>query len=299
MSPLTNLLPLVLIGLAGFFAAKVKLLDQGQTDALSKVCFTLLIPIFLFNSTYHADLSEQISVSWFLSFYLPVAFLMLLVYGWHRFRLKASASQSAIAALVASYSNTVIVAIPILNSLFSPEIAARAFVLIAFHGAIVFTLTEGFIHQFKLNTLLHGFKNPVVMSILAGLLCNLMAVPLPELLIQPMTQLSKGAIPLALLALGAAMAFMPIRGNRTHSFSLSLVKLFLLPTLVYISSAYLFGLTEAQVIIVVLLSASPTAAVSFLLAVRHNSYQEVAGSTVVLSTLLALVSHLFWLTILL
>ena len=298
MQTFSLLAPLIFICLFGFMAIKIGLLNKTHSDALSKICFNVLLPLFLFRSTYLTDLDANISLSWFLSFYLPVVASFVLVFVINRHLINKNAGNATMRALVANYSNTVLIAIPILASLLPQQVAGQAFVLIGLHSAILFTLTEILLHGRGLKTILAGLNNPIVLSISLGLICNLIQLPIPKLVLQPMQLLSQSAIALALFGLGASMNFLPIRGNRTTALLLSLHKLLLLPFAVFVLGAYGLDLNAQQLLISVLLTASPTGAAAFLVATQHEECQDVAATTVVLSTLLCPFTYLVWIQLL-
>ena len=182
MHTVTLLIPFIAICLMGYGAIRFGLLTQTHSDALAKICFNILIPLFLFRSTYLTDLDTNISFTWFLSFYLPVIACFIFVYGVCRYTLKRGTASATIKALVGNYSNTVLIAIPILASVLPLEVAGQGFVIIGLHSAILFTLTELLMRGISPKAILGGLNNPIVVSIFAGLFCNLIDLPIPELL---------------------------------------------------------------------------------------------------------------------
>lgn len=107
--------PLIIIGFIGFLLAKNAWFDKAQIDTLTKFTFNLAIPAFLFQQLANADLST-INLNIYAAFYLPA----LLVYGcawalnyyFHQ-HLQHDLPASAVYALGASYSNNVIVGMPV------------------------------------------------------------------------------------------------------------------------------------------------------------------------------------------
>jgi predicted permease len=296
MQTLLLILPLIIIAFSGYLSVKLKLFNKAQIDALTHICFTLLLPIFLFNTTYHADLSSQLSLSWFAAFYLPVITVFFLVYLFNkRFYASESAGQRA---LTATYSNTVLVSIPILYFYLPIEVAGLAFVLIAFHSALLFSVTELLGEGTGIKNLLKATKNPIVLSILSGFAFNLFNIPIPELLFEPLVKLSQSAISLALFGLGASIYFLPVRGNIKLSLILTSAKLFVLPMLVFIFAHYVLYLTDIQTFIAVLLTASPTGVGAYIMAKKNGVGEEVAATTVVISTLICPLTYIFWLSFL-
>jgi len=299
MQTLILLTPFIVICLLGYLSIRSGLLEKAHSDALAKICFNILIPLFLFRSTYLTDLETNISLSWFLSFYIPVILSFLALFGLNRHMFRRTSASATIRALVGNYSNTVLIAIPILASLLPLEVAGQGFVIIALHSAILFTLTEVLLHGRSVRAILGGLNNPIVLSIFAGLFCNLIGLPISELVLQPFALLSQSAIALALFGLGASMNFLPVKGNRTTALLLSMNKLMLLPLFVYLLGTFVLELNSEQLLISVVLTASPTGAASFLIASQHNEGQDIAATTVVLSTMLCPLTYLVWLQVLL
>jgi len=289
--------PLAAICLLGFLSVKTKLFNKTQIDSLSAICFNLLIPLYLFKTTYKTDLSAQLSTSWFLSFYLPVVSYFLLVFLFNRFKGKLTA-KAALESLAASYSNTVLIAIPIMFYYLPEQSAGRAFILIAFHSAILFSLTELLVNNTGYKTIIKTLKNPIVLSILGGLSVNLAGIPISDHILNPVTTLSSSAIPLALFGLGASMYFLPIKGNRILALSYSLSKLLILPLMVFLLATFGLSLNKEQVFISVLLAASPTGVGAYIMATKYQNSENIAATTVVFSTVLAPITYWLWIEVL-
>ncbi len=294
METVTIILPLAIICFLGFLSIKLAWFEKHHVTAISALCFSFLIPLFLFRSTSQADLSAALSLSWFTSFYSAFLILFFGVFGFYRHFLKVSSSDASLAALAGTYSNTVLISIPVLVGLLGEQTAGQAFVLIAFHSAILFTLTEVFIRKLSIGNFVNSLKNPIVLSIAGGLSFNLMGLTIPEWILTPMTMLSSSAIPLALFGLGASMSLLPLKGNRSAALVLSSVKLLVLPLLGYLITTFVFGLTGDARLIIVLLLASPTGVNAFIMASKHKTQEGLCATTVVFSTILCIVSIAFW-----
>ncbi len=293
------ILPLAIICLLGYLTVRFKLFNKAQMDSLSVICFSFLVPVFLFKTTYQTDLNIALSGQWFLAFYIPVIISFFAVLFLNKSVFKQQRDHATLGALSATYSNTVLVAIPIIASSLSAAAAGSAFVLIAFHSAVLFTLTELFVNRSGLNTLIKAGKNPIVLSILGGFSFNLLEIPISSILLEPIGTLSASAIPLALFGLGASMYFMPFKGNRKIAFTYSVHKLIFLPAMVYVLAQHMFNLSTEQVFIAVILTASPTGVGAYIMATKHQAANDISASTVVLSTVLCTISYLFWIGFLL
>ncbi|MEJ6475499.1 AEC family transporter [Pseudoalteromonas piscicida] len=296
MSPFEILFPLIFIVLSGFFSAKSGFIPVKQLDGLRTFIFNLCIPLLLFSSMLKADLSNLAAGPLLLSFYLPVALTYLLLYTFLLNLLKCPKADGASLALGGTYSNTVLVGLPVILMALGEQAGAMVFMIITFHSLMLFFMTFSLAanNQNKIDTLKPLLLNPIVVSITCGLVFNLAQVELPNLLMESVSWLAQPAIPGALFMLGASLLQYGVKGQLKGALWLSMVKLVLLPALVYYFATFL-GLTTQQVQVVTLMSASPLGVNAYLVARQLDSQQATLAATVVLSTLLSTVSLTVWL----
>jgi len=140
------------------------------------------------------------------------------------------------------------------------------------------------------------FKIPVIYAAVIGLALNLFGVRLPELAINSLDLIALMAIPLVLIVLG---------------YNLSKVKLASLPTtflasflrmgvglLLGLLTANLFNLEGIFKVVVILVSAMPSAVNTSILATKYDNEADLVSSVVFVTTLISLVSIPFLLNIL-
>lgn len=307
MSIISIIIPLILVALLGFFCAKSQWLNRTQIDALSKFTFYLSIPAFLFYQMAQANFSEQISFALFSAFYLPILCCYCIAWLSHYFIIERKnpslTAGSAVFSLGASYSNTVIIGLPILLTLFGEKVLGIIFLIITFHSALLFTLTSA-ISSFSANgknsfnakeIIKQNIKNPLVVSISTGLVVNLLGIELPSLFGDTLMLMGKPAITLALFILGASLTYYQVR-DKVFAISIaSLIKLILLPALVLLTSQVLFKLSPLSVTVLVILSACPTGVNAYLIAKTHQQEQQTVAGTVVMTTLLSMITIPLWL----
>ena len=299
--------PLVFIVLCGYLSSRSAFLSQLHVAGLSKFTFYISVPAFLFLNMSNANLQGSVSLDGFLSFYLPVLFTFSLALAIDRFYLSKNKSyeRHSVFALGSSYSNTVLVGLPIIIAALGEQMMGIVFMIITFHSALLFTLTflisakdnnTAFSWpQFSKNMLL----NPVVLSISCGIAVNLSGLPLFADLKSGLLLLGQPALPCALFVLGANLAFYKVSDNWQAALVATLVKLFLLPCLVLLMGYYVFELDTQLLNVLVLLSASPLGVNAYLIACQIKQHQATLASTVVLSTVLSVISFTFWLSVLL
>ncbi|GAA0823921.1 AEC family transporter [Colwellia asteriadis] len=335
---ITIILPLILVALLGLICAKSQWLSRQQIEALSKFTFFVTIPAFLFYQMSHADFNQPINLGLFAAFYLPV----LICYGlawfvnnsitFERSKLIASKraknelganklentstvssnilakkrhSASALFALGASYSNTVIIGLPVLLLVIGEQVITTVFLIVTFHSALLFLLTSVITARssndlFRWQSfVINNVKNPLILSITLGALVNVLAIELPPSINDTLHLLGKPAITLALFVLGASLSFYTISGKLKLLYLATLTKLVLLPSLVWFFASIVFNLSEFTTTVLVILSASPTGVNAYLVAKNEKQQQAVVAGTVVMSTIFSIITLPLWLSLLL
>jgi len=300
MAIFTLISPLIMVGLLGFILAKSNWFNKGQVDALSKFTFNIAIPAFLFQQLANADMST-INLNIYCAFYLPLLLVYSLAwtinYYFHQ-HLKRDLPASAVYAFGASYSNNVIVGMPIALMVLGEQVLPTIFLVISLHSALLIGMTSMLavnIKQFNWWIFLkQTFYNPLLIAITGGFIVNLMTIKLPVIVNNSLLLLGKPAITLALFLLGASLAFYKIRNEVKFIVTASLLKLVLLPTLILLTSHFIFQLSALTTMTLVILSASPTGVNAYLIAKQHAKHQETIAGIVVITTLMSIVSIPLW-----
>ncbi|GAA5131590.1 AEC family transporter [Thalassotalea piscium] len=314
MNIIEIILPLALICFLGYGCAKHSWLSKADIDAISKLTFKLLIPAFLFQKMATTELAGNVNINYFFAFYGPLLFsysiAYLINYSFHTEH-KTHSAPSSVFALGASYSNTVIVGIPVLIAAFGDNSISLVFLIITFHSALLFTLTsvlainsqrqndpnkvkDAIWHKLAQQTLL----NPLVASITLGLIVNLLPISLPAVLNNTLILLGSPAIALALFLLGCSLTFYRIKQQKYFITFATIMKLIVLPALVYITSKHLLKLPYEVICTLVIISACPTGVNAYLIAKIQNIQRETVAGTIVASTLCCLITLPCWLWLL-
>jgi hypothetical protein len=96
-------------------------------------------------------------------------------------------------------------------------------------------------------------------------------------------------LPLALICIGGTLTLASLRASSGIAISASLMKMVWLPLLATLG-AWLWGFRDAQLAILFLYFASPTAAASFVMARAVNGNHQLAAAIIVITTLVAAVT---------
>jgi len=293
--------PLILVGLVGFISTKTRWLNKVQIDTLTKFAFNLCIPAFLFQKLVNTDLAN-LDIKIYAAFYLPVLLVYLIAgfanYLFHQ-KYQTDTAASAVYALAASYSNNVIVGIPVVMMVLGEQALAIVFLVVSLHSAMLFGICSALTSKaasFNWQTFIkQTFYNPLIIAILSGFIFNLLAIELPYVIDKSLSLIGRPAISLALFILGASLTFYRIKDEIKFIFFASILKLLILPLTVYLSAHYIFDFEKTIVTTLVLLSACPTGVNAYLIAKQQIQHQQPAACTVVATTVASIITIPFWL----
>jgi predicted permease len=138
--------------------------------------------------------------------------------------------------------------------------------------------------------------NPVIISALAGITASALALPIPLVIQRSLDILSGLALPTALLLIGASLSLPSIRASLTTILGAVGIKLFFLPgigLLLY----QLFQVAPEDYLPGLILLASPTATVAYVMAREMRGDADFAVAAISASTLLSAASFSFWLVL--
>ncbi|GIU07956.1 MULTISPECIES: AEC family transporter [unclassified Shewanella] len=307
MSTISIIFPLLFMASLGYLLTAKGPFTKEHIAGISLFTFYISIPAFLFINMYQADLRTSFDIAVLSSFYLPVIAVFGLSAGFYYWLTPKDADRkgkSAVYALGCSYSNTILVGLPVIVGALGQQMMGKVFAVITFHSALLFSLT--FIFSKKLNNDGAGawkfskgiIFNPIVLSISAGLILNLFEFPLDINLFNSLHLLSEPALSCALFVLGANLSFYKIAKDWHLALIASAVKLLLLPLCVYGVGRFVFSVEGDPLVLLVLLSASPLGVNAYLVAMQVQAQQVVIASTVVMSTVLSVFTMSLWLTLL-
>ncbi len=300
------IIPILLLIALGYILGKINFLSENQSDGLSKLTFTLFIPCLLFLSIYQNQDLSGVSIELLLAFYIPVFIVYLLSYSFFKVGFNKTFPKTELLSLASTFSNNVLIGIPVLLSLIGEEIILPAFVIVSVHSLLLFTLTSYFAaftqssnsrwYQSVAKSIWLTSRSPIVISLILGLIFKWFSISIPGLLLVPMTTLKHAALPCALLVLGMTLSKYTVSKNIQLNLLVSSFKLLLLPLLIWFFGHYVFTLPSTLISVTVIMSASPVGINVFMFASQDKESSPYLASTVLISTLLSLITIPLWIT---
>ncbi|WP_217475211.1 AEC family transporter [Stutzerimonas stutzeri] len=132
-------------------------------------------------------------------------------------------------------------------------------------------------------------RNPLIIGVTAAVPFAYWQVPLPDWLMTSGQYFAQMTLPLALICIGGTLSLSVLRESSRIALGASLMKMVWLPTLATLG-AWLFGFRGAELGILFLYFACPTASASFVMARATNANHQLAAIIIVLTTLMAVVT---------
>lgn len=293
-------LPVFGLVLLGYLIARTPLLTTEGIKGITNFVFFVAIPVMLFRSVSKLTIPASVDPL------LPVAYFSaaLVVYGsavaLARGAFRLSGDDCALFAMGSTYSNMVLLGLPLVYLALGEEGLIAILLVIAVHALVLITLTTIVIELARgkggtwPRTVITAagalLRNPVILGLAAGLLWGATGLELPKSLERLADMLKAAAPPAALFAVGASLAEFRLLGDPAQSAVIIVLKLLVLPAVVWVSAAHIFGLSPLNVAVATLTAAMPTGVNAFLLANAYNTYRERSATAVVVSTALAVVS---------
>ena len=138
--------------------------------------------------------------------------------------------------------------------------------------------------------------NPVILSALAGIVFSVSRLSLPVIIDRSLGIIGGMALPLALLVIGASLSFKLIKSHIRLALGAGFLKLLILPAGGFIAYHWL-GLLPLQFLPGIILLATPTATVTYVMSREMQGSPELASAAISINTLLSSLTFILWLSL--
>lgn len=299
-------IPIFLMMVVGYILKKIKFVDDASVSVMNRLVFKLFLPALLFS-----DLATQDFINiWdgrFVAFCfvitvisIVIAFLLALLCR-DKSQLgeiiqasyRSAAATLGIAFMSNIYDNVAMVALMIIGSVPLYNIAA----------VIILTVTspdrsrnDDSAHLLK-GALVSILKNPIILSVFAGLLWSVLRLPQPVIMFKAVTYLGNVASPLALIVLGACFELSDIR-EKFKPIILSTFNKLILFCCIFLPVGIYAGFRDEKIVALLIMLGSATTSSSFIMAKNMGHEGRISSSAVMLTTFLSSFTLTIWLFIL-
>ncbi|MEM9278096.1 MAG: AEC family transporter [Pseudomonadota bacterium] len=307
LSVFITILPVFLILGAGYVIGRSGYLPDNVADGLNAYALKVGVPVLLFMAMYTLDFSKAFHLEMLISFYAGAFFCFYAGIVLSRMFWGRRPGESVAVGFCAVFSNTLLIGFPIAQLVFGETILAPVFGIIALHASILYTVgmtTMEFARQDGrgvFDTLKAAFSsviaNPLMLGIVAGLICNLIGVNLFEPVERALDMIRLTAIPVSLVGIGIALNRYSISSEFTETLMVCVLALGVHPAIALALSHYVFGLDPLFVQAAVVLAAMPPGMNVYIFASLYNRALNLSASVLVIGNLIAVFSIPLWLLV--
>ena len=298
----TVIMPIFLMMVLGYILKKVGIFDKQTIEKINKSVFKVFLPILVFYNVYTSEISDVFNLSLILYSVISILIVFLIALIFVTLTEKDNSKRGVLVQGIFR-SNFVIFGIPLSVSLYGDDIIGTAAVLIAVITPLFNLLSVVVLEIFRgskpnLKIILKGIiTNPLIIASMAGLLVLLSKITLPSFIEKAVCDVSKASTPLALIALGGSIDFKKVKSNIKQLIIGITGKLIITPAIILITGI-LLGFRNAELAILIALSASPVAVSSFTMAQQMDGDSELAAQLQMFGTTICIVTVFLWIFIL-
>ena len=291
----------------GYVAVWAGLFSSEQIDHLMRFAIVCAIPCLLFNATSRIDLALIVDWRLLLSYYSGAVICFVVAYVVASRWLARRPGESVAIAFCALFSNLVLLGLPINERAFGSDLTGPAVALISVNAPVCYLLGITVMETLRADgrgaadtaktVVTTIFKNSLMLGILIGFLFNLGDIRLPGAVQAGVDLFADASLPIALFALGGVLKRYNISVSIREAVLIGVLTLIVQPAITWTVSDQLAVGTDVTRTLVMMAAVPPGLNV-YLFAVMYQRAQDVAASTVLLTTLLSVFSISAWLLVL-
>ncbi len=285
----------------GIYLKRINFINDEFINVSSRIVYTLALPLLLFFTIIKTPLSEVSNLPLIL-YGLLATLCSYLVLEWWAKRYEPKADRGVFVQ-GAFRGNLGFIGLAYCVNAYGEQglIAASLYIGLVttlYNVLGIVTLNRSMGKDLSLLMICNNIiRNPLIIGILAAFAFSGFGIPVPEFAATTGGYLANLTIPLALLCTGGALNFQELKTNPKKTYSASIAKLVIVPVLITLGG-YLYGFRGMDLGILFLMSASPTATVSFIMVKGIGGNYKLAANIIAMTALGALFSVSFGILIL-
>ncbi|MBO6756148.1 MAG: AEC family transporter [Roseibium sp.] len=298
LNTLNALLPVILVIALGYTVARTGLITGDQWRGIERIAYYVFFPAVLFEKIAALDFSTLPT--------LPMAgALLAAIFSMSALLLVARPAFAGIwnisgprytSIFQGSVRWNAFIALAIADSLIGPEGVALIAVAMVIMIPILNILCVLVLSRYA-NAEAPTVKktrndlatNPFILSISAGLIANVIGLPIPQVVNSTLIIAGAAALPVGIMCVGAGLDLAALRKPGPALTSGTLIRLLVMPAL-GAGYAALFGVTGAALTVVIIALSVPSAANSYLMARAMGGDSKLMAEILTLQTLVATIT---------
>ena len=302
MNIITTIIPIFIIIIIGWFARWRGFIPPEFISPANRLVYYIAIPAMIFHSISKASLKTQFDAAVLAITLLSV--LAVFAVAWSAGKInRVRRGQRGTFIQTAFHGNLGYIGLAVAYYFLGNEGFVRASIIAGFIMILQNFLAVVALQLNSDNPSAAGNRfevafrilgNPVILSAMAGILFSLSGLRVPLIIDRSLDILSGFALPMALLVIGGSLSFELMQLRILRVLSSSFMKLILLPGLGF-ALYRLFGLASQDYLPGLILLASPTATITYVMAKEMNGDTDFAVAAISISTMFSAITFTLWL----
>ena len=299
-------MPIFLVMVIGYILKQIGMLNDNFVTVANKFNFKVTLPFMLFKDIAGVDIKAVFDIKYVLFCAIVSTICFWVVWGTAKLLVRDKTIRGAFVQSSFRGSAAVMGLAFIQNiygsSAMGPLMIVSAVPLYNIFSVIVLTFeandSTGIDKKAKIRQAgINICKNPIILSILAGLVVGLLGIQFPMLVNKTVSNVAQMATPLALITIGAGFEGRKALAKIAPTMAASMIKLVLQP-LVFLPVAAWLGFSGEKMIAILIMLASPTTPSCYIMAKSMNNDEVLTASVIVTTTLMAAFTLTGWIFLL-
>ena len=299
-------MPIFLVMVSGYILKQSGMLNDNFVTVANKFNFKVTLPFMLFKDIAGVDIKAVFDIKYVLFCAIVSTICFWVVWGTAKLLVRDKTIRGAFVQSSFRGSAAVMGLAFIQNiygsSAMGPLMIVSAVPLYNIFSVIVLTFeandSTGIDKKAKIRQAgINICKNPIILSILAGLIVGLLGIQFPTLVNKTVSNVAQMATPLALITIGAGFEGRKALAKIAPTMAASMIKLVLQP-LVFLPVAAWMGFSGEKMIAILIMLASPTTPSCYIMAKSMNNDEVLTASVIVTTTLMAAFTLTGWIFLL-
>lgn len=299
-------IPIFLVMVLGYFLRRRGMLNENFVNVANKFNFDVTLPFMVFRDIAAVDIRSVFDLKYVLFCAIASSVCFWVVWGLAKLFIK---DKSLIGAFVqASFrSSAAVMGLAFISNLYGPSAMGPLMIIGAvplynIYSVLVLTFEAeddgtgrdtGKLKEACVNIL----KNPIIISIVLGLIISLCKLKFPVLVDNTIDNVAKMATPLALITLGAGFEGKEALAKMKPTLWAAFIKL-IGQAAIFIPIAIALGFTGEKLIAIMVMLAAPATPSCYIMAKNMKNDGALTASIIVTTTLLAAFTLTGWIFIL-
>ena len=289
-------IPVFLVIVVGYILKRIGMLTEGFVKDANKFNFNVTLPCLLVYDLMNCGIKENFQAKYVLFCAITTLICILVTWGISKCLFK---DKTIIGEFVqgAYRGSAAVLGIALIQNIqgdsgMGPLMIVGSVPLYNAFAVIILTLEspekeENVSFGATIKRAIKGvFKNPMIISILVGVLLSYFEVSFPIMVDKTISSLAKITTPLALISIGAAFEGAKALKMVKPTIIASAVKLILQP-LIFLPIAIMMGFGSSELIALIIMYGAPTTASCFIMAKNMGHEGTLSSSIIVLTTLMS------------